>query len=283
MQARVRPRPVAACQTAGAVHLTLFRLSTLVVTLLLVALVGGAAAIGTLLGRRLRTRPEPIHQPVGAAQGALLGLVGLVLAFGLTMAVGRYDNRRATVVQEANDIETTYLRAQLLAEPARSRSLALLRRYGDQAVDLADRVPDSGRFDADLDRMEAVQRSLWREAGDAVRSDPEGTAPRLYVESLNDMIDSHTDRVTSLRNRVPGTVVVLQVLGGAVAVGVLALYVALLGRGLATSLVAATLVIVILFISIDLDRPHRGLITVPDRPLVAARAAMGEPPAAAGP
>lgn len=264
-------------------NLTFFRLSTLVVALVLVALVGGAAAAGTLLGRWLRTRPEPIHQPVGAIQAALLGLVGLILAFGLTMAVGRYDNRRAIVVEEANAIGTTYLRAQLLDEPARSRSLALLRRYGDQAADLADRVPDSDRFDADAERMETLQRALWRQAGDAVRADPDGTAPRLYVESLNAMIDSHTDRVTSLRNLVPSTVVVLQVLGGAVAVGILALYVALLGRGLATSLLAAVVIVVILFVSIDLDRPHRGLITVPDRPLVAARAAMDEPPAASGP
>jgi hypothetical protein len=220
---------------------------------------------------------------VGAVQAALLGLIGLVLAFGLTMAVGRYDNRRAVVVQEANDIGTTYLRAQLLAEPSRTTSLELLRRYTDVAVDLADHVPDSDRFDQDLRRMDQLQRQLWSSAGDAVRADPTGTAPRLYVESLNAMIDSHTDRVTSLRNRVPSTVVLLQVVGSAVAIGVLALYLALLGRGLATSLVAAAVVILILFISFDLDRPHRGLITVPDAPLVDARESMEEPPASAAP
>lgn len=171
----------------------------------------------------------------------------------------------------------------MLAEPNRTRSLALLRRYADSAVDLPDQVPDSDRFGDDARRMEDLQRELWAGAGDAVRADPTGTAPRLYVESLNAMIDSHTDRVTSLRNRVPSTVVVLQVLGSAVAVGVLALYLALLGRGLVTSLVAASVVILILFISLDLDRPHRGLITVPDRPLVTARAAMDQPPAATGP
>ena len=97
------------------------------------------------------------------------------------------------------------------------------------------------------------------------------------------MIDSHNDRVTSLRNRVPSTVLVLQVVGSAVAVGVLSLYLALLGRGLITSLVTTTVVILILFISFDLDRPHRGLITVPDAALVAAREAMNQPPAATGP
>jgi hypothetical protein len=259
-----------------------FRLSTVSLAVVLVLLVGGAAALGTLIGRRIRARVGGGgHESVGVVQATLLGLVGLLLAFGLTMAVGRYDTRRAVVVQEANDIGTTYLRAQLLAEPSRSASLELLRDYADHAVDLADQVPDSDRFDEDVALIGDVQRELWSVAGDAVRADPTGTAPRLYIETLNAMIDSHTDRVTSLRNRVPGTVLVLQVVGSAVAVGVLSLYLALLGRGLATALIATTVVILIVFISFDLDRPHRGLITVPDSALVAARAAMDQPPAAA--
>ena len=51
----------------------------------------------------------------------------------------------------------------------------------------------------------------------------------------------------------------------------MSLYLAPLGRGLITSLVATTVVILILIISFDLDRPHRGLITVPDSALAAAR------------
>jgi hypothetical protein len=252
----------------------LFSLNTWTLVVVLTLLVGGAAAAGTLVGRRIRSQSGAHQESVGVVQTTLLGLVGLLLAFGLTMAVGRYDGRRAVVVQEANDIGTTYLRAQLLAEPSRSTSLDLLERYADQAVDLADHVPDSDRFDDDSARMADMQRALWSAAGDAVHAVPTGTAPRLYVESLNSMIDSHTDRVASLRNRVPGPVVLLQVLGSTIAIGVLALYLALLGRGLVTSLVAATLVVLILFISMDLDRPHRGLITVPDRPLVAARESM---------
>ena len=109
------------------------------------------------------------------------------------------------------------------------------------------------------------------------------TAPRLYIETLNAMIDTHTSRVTSLRNRVPGPVVALQVLGSALAVGVLSLYLTLLGRSIATSLVAAGVVILILYISLDLDRPQRGFITVPITPLVDVHASMDEPPAATGP
>lgn len=58
----------------------------------------------------------------------LLGLVGLVLAFGLAMAVGRYETRRAAGgVDNANAIGTSYLRAQTLGQPVRADSLERLK------------------------------------------------------------------------------------------------------------------------------------------------------------
>jgi hypothetical protein len=261
----------------------LFELSTFWLLVVLVVIVGGCTAAGIVVGRRAGSRPDVNVEPVGVVQGTLLGLVGLLLAFGLTMAVGRYDVRRALVVQEANTIGTTHLRAQLLPEPARTTSLELLQEYGDVAIDLADQVPFTDRFDDDADLFTALQRDLWTAAGDAVRADPTGTGPRSYVETLNEMIDTHTERMASLRNRVPTPVMLLQVLGSAIALAVLAAYLAILGRSVITSVLAATVVVVILFVSFDLDRPQRGFITVPYTALDEARAAMDEPPAVGPP
>jgi hypothetical protein len=260
-----------------------FRMSTVLLVVVLIVVIGGAAAAGMAAGRQIRARSEAHRESVGVVQGTLLGFVGLLLAFGLTMAVGRYDSRRALVVQEANDIGTTYLRAQLLAEPARSTSLDLLRSYADTAADLAVQVPDSDANRADSAMLEQLQRDLWAAAGEAVDADPTGTAPRLYVESLNAMIDTHTDRTASLVNRVPPTIMMLQVFGSAVALGLLAVYLALLGRGALTAIAAAVVIVLIVFISFDLDRPARGFITVPAGPLLDLRASMDEPPAATGP
>ena len=172
----------------------LFDLSTFWLAVVLVAVVGGFTAVGILVGRYVGTRPDAGVEPVGVVQGTLLGLVGLLLAFGLTMAVGRYEARRALVVQEANAIGTTYLRAQLLPEPARTTSLDLLRPYADLAIDFADQVPFTDHFDADAAEFDGLQRQLWAAAGDAVQADPTGTGPRTYVETLNEMIDSHSSR-----------------------------------------------------------------------------------------
>jgi len=74
------------------------------------------------------------------------GVVGgfLAFGFGLTLAIGRYDTRRAAVVDDADTIGTTYLRAQTLAEPMRSRSLQLLRQYTDASLALSLAVPTIG-------------------------------------------------------------------------------------------------------------------------------------------
>jgi hypothetical protein len=260
-----------------------FWMSTPALAATICAIVGGAATFGFLIGRRLHSRGTAHREPVGVAQGTLLGLVGLLLAFGLTMAVGRYESRRALVVQEANAIGTTFLRAQMLNEPARSASLNLLRRYADAAIVLADSVPDGTAFLAADGDMLSIQNELWALAGRAVVADPAGTVPRLYIETLNDMIDRHSDRDASLRNRVPSSVMILEVAGSAVALGMLSLYLALLGRGATTSVLAAAVVILILLVSFDLDRPARGFITIRDQPLVEVRELMNEPAAFPGP
>ena len=239
--------------------------------------------LGVVIGRSLRDRSERLREPFGVMQAALLGFMGLILAFGLSLAVGRYEDRRAATVSDANAIGTAYLRAQTLAEPIRSSSLALLVTYTDTSIRLADSVPDSPASKSAIADSGQIQRRLWTLAGQALVGAPVASAPRLYVESLNDMIDMQTTRASALTNRVPSAVLTLEVMGAAVALGLLALYLSVLGRGLLTVSIAAVLVSSILLVTFDLDRPYRGVIRVPDTPLVQLRASMTLPPAATGP
>jgi hypothetical protein len=261
----------------------LFRLGTLELLLVVFGIVLGTTLVGTLLGRRLRVHVDTLREPFGVLQAALLGLVALVLAFGLSMAVGRYDDRRAAVVADANAIGTTYLRAQTLDEPLRTQSLGLLRRYTDSAIAYSETVPGSAAELASIAEAERLQRDLWRLAGAALEGAEAASAPRLYVEALNEMIDMETVRVSALNNRVPDEVLLVELVGAALALGLLAMYLAILSRGVVTVIVAASFVSVLLFITFDLDRPTRGLVTVPDTPLVALRASMSLPPAAGAP
>lgn len=260
-----------------------FRLSSSELALIVFAIVFGTTGLGFLLGHYLRDRSEHLREPLGVVQAALLGLVGLVLAFGLALAVGRYESRRAAVVDDANAIGTTYLRAQTLAEPVRTRSLQRLVRYTDTSIRLSRSVPTSAKARRAVADGQKLQRQLWGLAGQALADAPLASAPRLYVETLNQMIDMQTVRVAALNNRVPGPVLAVEVTFAAVALGLLAFYLAILGRGMLPVLLAAALIGLLLLVTFDLDRPTRGLIRIPATPLTSLRASMELPPAAAAP
>jgi hypothetical protein len=260
-----------------------FSLSSWALAFILSAVVGTATAAGYAAGYYLREHEAKVREPLGVLQGALLGVVGLILAFGLTLAVGRYEDRRAATVTESNAIGTTYLRAQLLAEPARSRSLGLLRRYTDLALQVSREVPNSSAMRRTTAAEGVVQRRLWGLAGQAIDGAPVASAPRLYVETLNETIDSQDTRLSALNNRVPGAVLALEVFGAAAALALLALHISVLGRGLFALVAAAAIVTLLLLVTFDLDRPTRGIITVPATPLVSVRVSMELPPAAQGP
>jgi hypothetical protein len=239
--------------------------------------------VGIFLGHRARHLADSLKEPFGILQGALLGLVGLLLAFGLSLAVSRYEDRRANVVTEANAIGTTFLRAQTLPEPVRTRSLNLLTQYTRATIRVADHVPGSSGADHAVAFEQQIQRQLWRLAGQSLERAPNASAPRLYVESLNDMIDEENVRVTALGNRVPTAVLVLELVGAAIALGLLAAYLAIAGRGVLAVVLASGLVAFLLLVTTDLDRPTRGLIRVPDAALTDQLQSMTEPPAASAP
>jgi hypothetical protein len=249
--------------------------------LLILATTLGSTALGFAVGRRVRHLSGTLSESFGVLQGAMLGVVGLILAFGLSLALSRYEDRRAAIVVEANAIGTTYLRAQTLPEPIRSRSLELLVTYTDSAIRLSEYPPGSAEEDAVELEERRLQRRLWSLAGRALDDEPVASAPRLYVEPLNEAIDAQGARVAALNNQVPSAVLLLEVLGASIALGLLAAYLALVGRGIGGVLLAAVLVAFLLFVTSDLDRPTRGPIEVPDTVLTSLRATMDPPPAAA--
>ena len=259
-----------------------FSLSSWELGLLIFGVIGGVAVLGIALGRFLR-QSDHYREPIGTLQGALLGVVGLILAFGLTLAVGRYQDRRSDVVTDANTIGTAYLRAQTIAEPQRTRSLALLRRYNDLAIRVTREIPGSTSLRATTARQGQIQQRLWRLAGEALNGRPQDSAPRLYLDSLNAMIDQQGVRLAGLNNRVPNAVLWLELLGAATALGLLAVYLSMLGRGLVPVIAAAMLVSLLVLVTFDLDRPTRGFITIPSTPLLAEKATMSLPTAAPAP
>lgn len=106
-------------------------------------------------------------------------------------------------------------------------------------------------------------------AGDVATADPTFTIPMMHLQALSDASSAHTERIESLENRVPDEVMWLLLLVVVLSLGALAMHLTVVGRGVVSSVAAAVVVVLILLTLLDLDRPHRGFITVPDSALVA--------------
>jgi hypothetical protein len=185
------------------------------------------------------------------------------------MSLGRFDQRKRLVVQEANAIGTTYLRSKLLPEPDRSAVASLLRSYVDARLDFYNLRDDQGQFRSVVDRTEKLQDDLWSEVASVVQKDDRPVTTGLFIQTLNEVIDLHAERIAAMENHVPESVLLLLIL-----VALLAAMLVGYGCGLAkrrhlfsTSIVALLIGMVIIAI-IDLDRPTRGLIRVSQNSMI---------------
>jgi hypothetical protein len=229
----------------------------------------GALEAGFRAGRRGSAGPHPRTEQIGAVQGAILGLLGLLLAFSFAAAGGRFLERQDLIVQEANAIGTAYLRADLLDEPQRSELRAALARYTAQRIEASNRLR-SGLEPADAADVERLHARIWSAAVAGAKARPAVTL--AVLPPVNEVIDLHSTRVAAGRKHIPGLVLGLLIACSTLAVGVIGY-----GCGLAherSAPLTVALVVLIgaaLWITVDLDHPRAGLIRLSDEPLKALR------------
>ena len=235
----------------------------------------GAYEAGFRLGRWWQDRtPGEQEGPTNMLVGSILALLAFLLAVTMGMAADRYDARRALVVDEANSIGTTYLRAGYLPEPASSQIRELLRQY----VPLRLTVTDSADTEADIAASTAIHTKLWAIAEEVARTTDKGDLVALFIESLNETIDLHETRITARNARVPETVVLLLIGGSILSLAMVGFSAGLTRRR--SLLSAAVLVIAlgaVITIVVDLDRPREGLIQVSQQPLIDLQQQIGPP------
>lgn len=174
------------------------------VTLLIaVAIFLFGAEIGFRFGRRLRHAKASWKSHVAMEAGAILALLGLLLAFSFSIVEARFTARKALVIDEANAIGTAYLRAKTLPEPQAHRIQALLRQYVN--IRLAASTPES--LARQIQRSEQLHDDLWREAVTVAKAHPDSEVVGRFLEALNAVIDLHTTRVTvSLYQHLPDAI-----------------------------------------------------------------------------
>lgn len=234
------------------------------------------AIAGHGLRRLQRTGDGSDHSQEGYLLGSSLGFLALLMAFSFSMALGRYEERRHLVVQEANAIGTAYLRAQLLDEPHRSRLSNLLVQYTDNRIALG-----TGNHPG-LERQIAVNDRLLTDIWAAVTAARDSAASHgistPLLTSYNEVIDLDTERKMARQVRLPAPLTLLLF-------GFLLITAAVLGyvleerRAKLGAFVLFFLLALYVGIIADLSRPAAGFVRESQEPMLALQASLrAQPP-----
>lgn len=229
-----------------------------------------ATEIGFRLGLRVKSRTnEASRSEVSTLQGALLGLLGLMLGFTFALATSRFDTRKELVLAEANAIGTTWLRAQLLPGSAHQDASTLLRQYLDLRLKIFQAHADQAKLAELDDQSEEIHRQLWSVAAAAGRQEPRAIPVSLFIQSLNELIDLHDKRLAGQEDQVPDVVLKLLYFVALIVTGLIGYGCGLGGRrNFFVTLMASILIAAVILVIIDLDRPGQGLIQVRQQRLI---------------
>lgn len=229
-------------------------------------LIIGTGELGYWFGKRAGGKNQG---NVAVMESAVLGLLALIIGFTFAMALSRFEARRDAVLNEANAIGTTALRARLLPPPHAHESIALLRDYVQLRLDITAKPPTPEGLRTALARSNEIQEKLWQQARAMAAKDPGMVPTGLFIQTLNEMIDAQEKRLAAVNSRVPVIVLIALYCIAAVSSGFTGY-----GSGLTKErtrlprIVMGILVAGVLLLIQDLDRPGAGFIRVSQLPMI---------------
>ena len=220
--------------------------------------------LGRRMGRRRLARDPDLLDGIGAVDGMVYALLGLLVAFTFSGAASRFDDRRALIVTEANDIGTAYLRIALLPTASQAPLRDAFHRYVDSRMASYARDNSEEEFNKAFDTSKQIQAEIWKIAVEAGRQpDAPPAANMLLLPAINDMIDFTSTRAAALRVHPPWPIFAMLLLtamvcallaGNAMLRSRSPNWIHIVGFALITT--------VTLYVIADLEYPRRGLIQV---------------------
>ncbi|MEN6459699.1 MAG: hypothetical protein ABFC63_12300 [Thermoguttaceae bacterium] len=166
--------------------------------------------IGRICGtRQVAKHGEKARLGLGAVEGAVFALLGLLIAFTFSGAVLRFDSRRQMVVDEANAVGTAYLRLDLLPADKQPALRGSFRRYLDSRLTAYRKLPDIAAAMTELARSKQLQSEIWTRSVAACQQSSSPSAAMLLLPALNQMFDITTTRTMATQLHPPAIVFVM--------------------------------------------------------------------------
>jgi hypothetical protein len=225
---------------------------------------------------RLKVSGREAQAPLATILAAILSLLAFMLAFTFNVALGRYDDRRVAVLTEANDIGTTYQRADFFDNPQKDEIKKLLREY----VQLRYQgIVFGTKINQVVVKSEELQDKLWTIGASLAKAHQNSPIYALFISSLNEVIDIHAKRVhLGFQARVPTFVWIILLSISFLAMMAVGFYCSMAGnRGRAETLILVSVFALVMLLVADLDRPFDGLVKTNQQPMIDLYKKLGPP------
>ena len=226
---------------------------------------------GRRLGARYLVREgTPTITGLGAIEGAVFGLMGLVLAFAISGALQRFDQRKELILQEANAISTAYARLDLLGNPAGPELQSVLKAYLGARIDLYQKgiafSLSRGAEIASVDhlaRISELKAAIWDGTVAACTAADKRPVCILILPALNNMFDAARLR-DGANERHPPHVVYVMLFGLGLGASLLAGFgmAATRSRSWVHMVIFAGALAIALFVVTDIEFPRLGFVRV---------------------
>ncbi|MEO8439665.1 MAG: hypothetical protein ABI540_05525 [Spartobacteria bacterium] len=240
------------------------------------------AEIGFRLGRRWHPQLDDMRRGhLGAVLGSVLGLLALLLSFTFALSHDRHEARRQLVLKDANALEALYLESTLLPEPPRQRFKQLLGQYVNLHAQVAQLRRDATPKEAAkaADAASAIHREMWQLITTAPEVDPSSRSAQEFRRRLIAVLEVQHERLFAAESHVPDPVILLLMLGAAMATGAIGLFGGMGNhRGIPARAILAVLLGATIYVLLDLDRPHEGFIDVSQSPILDLKVALARDP-----
>ncbi|MBD0683831.1 DUF4239 domain-containing protein [Pseudomonas sp. PSB18] len=227
-----------------------------------------AIVLGIEAGRRIGNRhlaqdPEGARQGIGAIEGAVFGLLALLIAFTFSGAASRLDQQRTLIVAETNAMGTAWLRLDLLPASEQPAVRQAFRDYVDARIDYYRDLREDEIDETAHDRANELQHTIWKRTIAAQQQMPTPTLGVSVLQALNEMIDITTTRAVAHETHPPLIIYLMLVTMTLVSA-------VLIGYGMAGtaqrhwlhSLGYAVVMVCVLYVILDFEYPRFGVIRV---------------------
>jgi hypothetical protein len=223
-----------------------------------------AWGLGWWIGQRVRKRD--VESPASKFDDASLALLGLLLAFTFSTSIGKHDYRRLMVVADSNAIGDFYTCASLLKEPVRTKLQNVIRDYTALRLKAARQSLDRSAFEDALHQFQSMQGQMTNLVSEALS---EGTPIAVSLtNTLNGVTSNHAARLAGIRDRLPPSIVFLLFAAAIIATMLVGREQGASGKAdIIGTLCFILLVAIAVYVTLDLNQPERGLITISQEPI----------------